>query len=208
MTNNISNSSNIVSLFYYTKLHEKSLSPSETPADSDRALEQTETTADSNVEYEKALERLIAPVNKSYRAPGPHRLHLVDSYENGDTVWACEDRTSTSQNPVIYVETVEAGVQQAYLVAVDKIDLSSMTKIEGYALARYTGINIGAPYGDELETGAELGAGRADYLKAVRKNIANYQRSVDSAIVNFARSIYESLEKPCANAPVLREFFL
>jgi hypothetical protein len=196
-------------LFYYTKLHEKSLSPFEASADSDRAPEQAEATAaDTSAEYEAALERLMAPVNKSYRAPGPHRLHLVDSYENGDTVWACEDRTSTSKNPVIYVETVEAGVQKAYLVGVDQIDLSNMTKIEGYALARYTGINIGAPYEDELDTSAALGAGRADYLNAVKKNIANYQRSVDSAIVNFARSIYESLEKPRTNAPVLREFFL
>jgi hypothetical protein len=196
-------------LFYYAKLNEKSLAHSEALSEPAKTVE-ADLLADPTAEREIAEARFTAPVNKSYRAPGPRRLHLVDSYENGDTVWACEDKTSTSKKPVIYIETVESGVQSAYLVPVDEVDLSNMTKIEGYAIARYTGINVGADYEEMSEEGEDrvLDADKADYLDAVKKNISNYQRSIDSAVVSFARSIYESLEKPRPTTAVLNEFFL
>ena len=95
---------------------------------------------------------LQAEINRGDAGPATREIAIDDSYRsNGDKVLqmrACtqdhnifvwEDRMSTPENPVMYVEIRQDGELKAYQIAVNEIDLSSMTRAEGIALLGYSG---------------------------------------------------------------------
>ncbi|MDR3254342.1 MAG: hypothetical protein LBT31_02070 [Synergistaceae bacterium] len=213
-TNSVSYSSYLASLYY----DEKRNAESSTSATASKTTEVTKPAVDLS---EIGLATKTTEVNKTYRDNSNTTLELIDSFENGDTVWACLDKTSTTKNPVVYVETVEQGVQKAYLVDVNKISLSDMSAVEAYGLARFVGGNVlatsdtlsGATSSTDAATQAKLMIANTDYLSAVKNGISNYQKGLDSASQNFQSSLFSTLGKSSSTSSSstlssLEEFFL
>ncbi len=95
---------------------------------------------------EKGNATIPAEINKSYweaqvTETGGRwmRMAPIGIFTSNHAVWACVDDSSTPENPVIYVETVENSVRSAHKIDINKIDLSNMTRAEGFALCRYVG---------------------------------------------------------------------
>jgi hypothetical protein len=156
-------------------------------------------------------------VNKSYRNSASPALELINTLDNEDTIWACEDKSSTTKKPIMYVETVEGGVVNAFLVDVSRVNLSTMTDVEGYAMAKYVGDKFAAQEnspktadaytGLDAATQAKLLINNTDYLSAVNKKIASYQMGLDAASKNFADTLLGTIGKS-GNSSVLDKFFL
>jgi hypothetical protein len=79
------------------------------------------------------------PVDESYG--GTRASWGIRALNNKDMIEGFEAETSTTERPVIYVEHIEDGVKRAYLVDINQIDMSDMTRLEALAMWKYTEIN-------------------------------------------------------------------
>ncbi len=78
--------------------------------------------------WEVELDASYSPVFVAGFSERDAPLHLIS---------ACEDKASTAEHPLMYVEIYDEGVRKAYQVDVNKVDITNMTRAEGAALMRF-----------------------------------------------------------------------
>lgn len=115
-------------------------------------------------------------------------IGLIESFNatTGDKtmqIYGCTDKSSTPENPVMYMETNVNGVVEAYLVELNKIDLTNATLIEAFALSTFT------VTGGEDNQSTRLAGCWTDCMSA-NSGVNQYPDSYLNKI-----NLYESVEK-------------
>ncbi|MDR3165579.1 MAG: hypothetical protein LBU13_08370 [Synergistaceae bacterium] len=99
-------------------------------------------------------------------------------------IYGCVDKSSTPENPVMYMETVVDGVVKAYRVELNKIDLSDATLVEAFALSAFTCNNGKAKRSMNMYTDLIFDEYNPDYLARI-----NIYDSIKQDYVNLNHSL-------------------